>query len=95
MGLAVVVLCLYLVMLSALLRFERPWANPMWFLLWYYAFNYPVRAILIQAYPDAFNVQSFTSAEIETALEYSTLYVLTFVGAYWLVLSRVGIRFKY
>jgi hypothetical protein len=92
---AIVSLVVFAALAAAALRFGRPWANPVFLVLLYYTLNYPVRAILLAAYPDAFNVHSFTADEVASALEYSTLYVVLFVGAYLLLLQRFGIRFEF
>src|SRR5687768_9758088 len=95
MLLAAVSLFIYAAFAVAAMRFGRPWANPVFLVLIYYVFNYPLRAILLGAYPDAFNVHSFTPDEVASALEYSTLYVILFVGTYLLLLQRFGIRFDF
>jgi hypothetical protein len=92
---AIVSLLVYAALAAALFRLGRPWANPAFLILVYYFFNYPVRAILLTAFPDAFNVQAFTADEVTNALEYSTLYVALFIGTYLLLLQGFGIRFDF
>jgi len=87
------VLIVYGVLVATLLRLGKPWVNPIFLVLLYYLFNYPVRAFLLHEYPDQFNNYSFTDGEILAGLGYSTCYVLIFVVAYLLLLKRFRIRF--
>ncbi len=85
----------YAALAAALFRFGKLWVNPIFFVLLYYLFNYPVRGFLLLEYPDQFNNYSFTDGEILAGLGYSTCYVLIFVVAYLLLLKRFHMRFDF
>lgn len=89
------VVIVYAALIAALFRFGKPWVNPMFLMLLYYLFNYPVRAYLLAEYPDRFNAHSFTETEILAGLEYSTYYVVLFVAAYLLLLKQFRIRLDF
>src|SRR5438876_4704493 len=86
----------YAALTAALFRFGKPWANPMFLVLLYYFFNYPVRAFLLSEYPESYNgTYFFTDAEILVALTYSSCYVIIFVGAYLLLLNHFRVRLDF
>ena len=90
------VVIVYAAYLAALFRFGKPWVNPMFVLLLYYLFNYPVRAYLLVEFPENFNDRyAFTDAEILTGLAYSTCYVIIFAGVYLLMLKHFSIRLDF
>ena len=65
----VVVLIIYAGLIATQFRFGKVWVNPIFFLLLYYLFNYPVRAFLLLYYPEIFNNRySFTDEEILASL---------------------------
>ncbi|MDP1612365.1 MAG: hypothetical protein Q8M11_15030 [Sulfuritalea sp.] len=71
----------------------RLWINPMTFILAYYFFNYPIRAILVLYFPDVYNKHGFDDSDVMAALTYSTIYVVFFVGAYLAILKTQRIEF--
>lgn len=92
----IVGVCLgYVALAAALLRFGKPWVNPMFFILVFYFFNYPLRALLLVELPGSFNRNGFTGREIMAGLEYSSLFVLVLVGLYILILKMARIRFDF
>ena len=86
---------LYTALAVVLLRHGKAWVNPVFFILVFYLFNYPVRAFLLAEYPERFNGYAFNEFEILAGLAYATCYVLVFVGTYLLLLDRFRIRFDF
>lgn len=84
---------LYAALAVVLLRRGKAWVNPVFLVLLYYLFNYPVRAFLLVQYPESFNTYAFNEAEIQAGLAYATCYVLVFVGTYLFLLDRLRVRF--
>ena len=55
----------YALIFQGLRRIGRLWVNPLFFLLIYYFFNYPLRALLIVYFPEQFNTRyTFTDYEV-------------------------------
>ena len=90
------VVIVYALIFQSLRRFGRLWVNPLFFVLIYYFFNYPLRAILIVYFPEQFNARyAFTDYEVVAGLVYSTVYVLVFGGTYLALIERYAVRFDF
>lgn len=90
------VVIVYALIFQRLSRFGRLWVNPPFFVLAYYFFNYPLRAILIVYFPEEFNARhGFTDYEVVAGLTYSTVYVLVFAGAYLALIEQYAVRFDF
>lgn len=75
-------------------RLGRVWINPMTFVLVYYFFNYPVRALLIVYFPDTYNSLFFEDGDVILGLVYSAVYVAIFVGTYVFILRTFRVTFE-
>src|SRR3954462_9261724 len=87
------VVLVYAGLIAMLLRLGRPWLNPMFFVVVYYTFNYPVRAYLLLEFPEAFNLYQLGEDDILFGLMYSTCYVVLFVPAFMVLALALRIRF--